>query len=325
MMNYKMRLLASLTALALLGLMLTGVLRAWPQTQVQEPTAKQPAQKENAASHNVREDEKTLRKQMESYSQAINKCDSKAALAFWTPDADYADDTGKVYKGREALHDLFGHCMKDAKGCKIRIQNHSLRFIRPDVALEDSSMKMNSPDGGTHNCRYSAVWVKADGKWLISSVRDLTAETPTAGPYRQLRELEWLVGEWKSADKERNVHIKVDWAANHSFLMMEHDALQPNGEALHISQRVGWDPAARQVRSWFFDSAGGFGEAFWKRDGNQWTIQVSGVLPDGRRGSSTNSYKFMDDNTCVWRSQNRQVDGLPTADVELKLVRVEKK
>ena len=30
-----------------------------------------------------------------------------------------------------------------------------------------------------------------------------------------------------------------------------------------VTQRIGWDPAAKQIRSWEFDSEGGFGEGTW--------------------------------------------------------------
>jgi hypothetical protein len=32
-------------------------------------------------------------------------------------------------------------------------------------------------------------------------------------------------------------------------------------------QMIGKDPASRELRSWTFESAGGFGEATWSRDG----------------------------------------------------------
>ena len=45
---------------------------------------------------------------------------------------------------------------------------------------------------------------------------------------------------------------------------------------------IGWDPATEQIRSRVFDSDGGFGQGTWKKKGNRWYIQQSGVLPDGR-------------------------------------------
>jgi hypothetical protein len=73
--------------------------------------------------------------------------------------------------------------------------------------------------------------------------------------------------------------------------------------------------------SWFFDSQGGYGGGDWERDGNTWTTSCSGVLPEGQIASSTNSMKFVDDNNFLFRSVDRDIDGLPLADVEAKFVR----
>jgi hypothetical protein len=46
-------------------------------------------------------------------------------------------------------------------------------------------------------------------------------------------------------------------------------------------QIIGWDPQARQIRSWSFDSAGGHGGGLWSAAADGWQIKSSGVLPDG--------------------------------------------
>ena len=54
-----------------------------------------------------------------------------------------------------------------------------------------------------------------------------------------------------------------------------------------VHQRVGWDPLARQFRSWEFDSEGGYGEGKWSRDGDRWVIKHTGVRPEGVTASAT--------------------------------------
>jgi hypothetical protein len=81
-------------------------------------------------------------------------------------------------------------------------------------------------------------------------------------------------------------------------------------------QIIGWDPLEKKIRSWVFDSDGGFAEGSWKKQGNQWHIHQTGVLPDGRKSSSVNVITYIDDNTCTLQSVNRVVDGeiLPNID-----------
>ena len=57
---------------------------------------------------------------------------------------------------------------------------------------------------------------------------------------------------------------------------------------MSVTQRIGWDPLARQFRSWEFDSEGGFGEGRWSRDGERWVVKHTGVRPEGTTASATN-------------------------------------
>ena len=87
-------------------------------------------------------------------------------------------------------------------------------------------------------------------------------------------------------------------------------------------QIIGWDPAAKQIRSWVFDSDGGFGMGTWTKKDNRWSVQKSGVLPDGRRSSAVNIFTQLDDSTMTLQSVNRMVDGelLPNID-EVKITK----
>jgi hypothetical protein len=73
-------------------------------------------------------------------------------------------------------------------------------------------------------------------------------------------------------------------------------------------QIIGWDPVAKKIRSWVFDSDGGFGQATWTRKGDQWFVQQSGVLADGRRSSSVNIIRYVDEKTCTIQSVDRTVN-----------------
>ena len=63
---------------------------------------------------------------------------------------------------------------------------------------------------------------------------------------------------------------------------------------LEGTQVIGWDPAAGTIRSWMFDSDGGFGEGTWSKKDNSWIVKFNQVLPDGRKASATNIYTLID-------------------------------
>jgi uncharacterized protein (TIGR02246 family) len=264
-----------------------------------------------------------IRRVTAAYTEALNKGDLKAILAFWAPDADYVDESGKMIRGREVIANQFKKSLAESKGAKFKGQLHSIKFLRRDVALGDGSVEMTSADGTFSSNRYAVVWTKADGQWLISSVRDLPAETNSLPclAYGQLKGLEWLVGEWSDQSDKIDVHISCRWFESKSFLLMEYKVSLPGEEPMLVRQRIGWDPHNGMVRSWVFDSRGGFGEGYWEREGNRWIISQTGILPDGSLGSATNSIEFLDQDTFIWRSKDREVDGQPMADTEIKFGR----
>jgi uncharacterized protein (TIGR02246 family) len=267
--------------------------------------------------------EADIRKANENYSAALAAGDLDAIMAFWAPDADYIDESGKQTQGSDKIAGLFRKSLPEMKGSKVNIRVHALKFLRPDVCLEDGTVEKTAPTGVKDANRFSIVWSRAGDKWLISSVRDIPTDTgdlpSVAASY--LNDLGWLVGEWADDSPKADVNVKVTWATNKAFLLMDYVIKRPDADPLEVAVRVGWDARTGRIRSWVFDSTGGFAEAFWRKDGKRWIVGTTGVLPDGGTGGATNIYEFLDDNTFVWRSTERDVDGQPLPDAEVKFVR----
>src|SRR5262249_42936479 len=137
-------------------------------------------------------DEAALLKNAEAFVETFHKGDAKALAAFWTPDGDYTDQTGRLMKGREAIEKAFQGFFAENKGLKLRIDIPSLRFLPPDTAVEDGTPAVIPPDGGPPSrARYTIVHVKKNDQWLLSSVRDAPFAPP--GNSEHLRELEWAI------------------------------------------------------------------------------------------------------------------------------------
>src|SRR5262249_17388925 len=114
-----------------------------------------------------------IQKEAEAFIEAFQKGDAKAVAAFWTTDGDYTNQNGRLIKGRKALEETFKAYFAENKGLRLRINSDALRFITPDVAIEDGSTEVINPDGKPPTrARYTIVHVKKDGKWYLSSVRD---------------------------------------------------------------------------------------------------------------------------------------------------------
>ena len=74
-------------------------------------------------------------------------------------------------------------------------------------------------------------------------------------------------------------------------------------------QLIGWIRPAKTIRSWTFDSDGGFAEATWTFKKDRWYIRNQGVLADGRKGSMTNIIKQVDANSFTWQTIDRTAGG----------------
>jgi uncharacterized protein (TIGR02246 family) len=263
-----------------------------------------------------------VRAAIESYTAALNSGNLDGVLALIAADADFVDDAGKQFKGKAEIAAVLKQSLADLKGRKLTSTITSLRLVKPDVAIVDGKAVIASLDGSTYAGRFTAPWTKSGSQWLLSCVRDLpdvaAAESGAAGP---LQELEWLVGDWASENPSLAVRLSGRWALNRNFLVLDYAVKDKDGEDLEVTQYVGWDPVDGVIRSWFFDSQGGYGGGDWERQGNTWTASWSGVLPDRQIASSTNSMTFVDDNSFLFRSVDRDIDGLPLADVEAKFVR----
>jgi uncharacterized protein (TIGR02246 family) len=261
-------------------------------------------------------DEAAIRKSVESYVAAFNRGDAKALAALWTPGAVYTNPlSGEQVVGREAIEKQFAAIFAEAKSAKLEAKTDSIQFISPSVAIEHGTAKVIHPDQAPEESDYTAVYVKRDAQWLLDRV---TEEDVLVVPshYEQLKELEWMIGRWTDRDDEANVVTECNWTRNNNFLTRSFTVQIRDRIDMAGMQIIGWDPATKQIRSWVFDSDGGFGQGTWKKKGNRWYIQQSGVLPDGRKSSSVNIITYADDKTCTLQSVNRTVDGELLPNIE---------
>jgi hypothetical protein len=199
----------------------------------------------------------------------------------------------------------------------------SIRFVTPDVAIEDGVATVVADDEPPMQTHYSAVHVKLSGKWLLDSVRE-SAEAPAASPAEHLAELEWLVGEWVDEDETSTIHSIVHWTPNRAFLVQSYTVFVEDQASMQGTQVIGWDSVQKKIRSWAFDSEGGFAEGKWEATPDGWTVRSQSTLADGRSGSATNFYRPIDKNHFGWKSADRKLgeESLPDVD-EVVVARVD--
>jgi uncharacterized protein (TIGR02246 family) len=259
-----------------------------------------------------------IRQAAEKYLEAVRKGDARQVAASWTENGVFVDADGHSAKGRDLARDIRARDAEQELGSELPAVDSDIRIVTSDVAVEDGVL----PGSDDRECsgHFTAVWVKQDGAWLLDSVRE--SHVPKIGPHDRLRPLAWLVGQWRTDDEGHQVEVSCDWSPDGNFLIREIRVRPTDGPSLAIHQRIGWDGARRQIRSWTFDSAGGHGDGVWTAEGKQWLVTTTAVNPAGHEAAGRNTYTLEDDGSLVWESTQAAVAGNVAPDQKLRFVRV---
>jgi uncharacterized protein (TIGR02246 family) len=249
------------------------------------------------------EDEKAIRAVDDALVRDYNRGDSKALAAHFTDDAESIEPQGDRYQGRELIERRFAETFAASPGVKIAIEIGSIQFLSPDVAKEEGHTIVTPVKDAQQVRPYIVLFVKRRGRWLISSVRE--GSDPLIRPHERLRDLEWMVGDWVDQAPDSEVRIHCRWSEDGNFLIRAFTVKHRGKPVMNVTQRIGWDPLARRIRSWEFDSEGGFGEGTWSRDGERWVVKHSGVRPEGVAASSTNIMVKERSDLVRWSSTDR--------------------
>jgi uncharacterized protein (TIGR02246 family) len=267
------------------------------------------------------QDEQAIRLAAAAFAKAYNAGDAKAIARLFVADGEIVNEEGQSTRGREEIAQVFAGIFKEHPKTHMDLAIRSIRFIGPHMALEDGVATVTpAPDEPALRSPYSVVYAGQDGKWLTASARDLPDDAAT--PEEQLKQLRWLIGDWVDESPDALVMTSYRWTDNQCYLLSEFKVQIGGRPVMTGTQRIGWDPLAKQIRSWVFDSEGGFGEGIWSREGNQWIVKMTGVRRDGKIASATNITTRASKDRMTWQSRDRIVGGEKMPDIkEIPIVR----
>ncbi len=266
-------------------------------------------------------DEAAIRKAVRSYVAAFNRGDAQAVAQHWSPQGVFVSPSGQRLQGRDAIQQQFQAYFSESTGQRIELGHPAIRFLAPNVAVEEGTARVSRAGEPPSETSYLAIHLKHGGQWKLDSVRETVVPAATSH-HERLKDLEWLIGEWVDQDENSTIRTVCEWTKNKNFLTRSFTVSIQDRIEIEGTQVIGWDPAAKTIRSWMFDSEGGFGEALWSRSGNRWIIKASQTLGGGEKASAMNTLTYVDRNTFRWQSTGREIDGelLPSID-EVTVVR----
>ncbi|RBP48178.1 uncharacterized protein (TIGR02246 family) [Roseimicrobium gellanilyticum] len=247
-----------------------------------------------------------------AYEAAYAKGDAKALADFFTDDAEYNSEDGSTLSGRAEIEESLRAQFLTDKGSKLAISVDSVKVLSPDVVVEKGSTTVTEKNGDTSGALYTAIHVKKDGKWRITNLVESPLPDDDAVEH-QLEELSWLIGVWEDTDKGDDVTVRsqYSWSRGNKFITRNVSVKQGGEVTMEGWQIIGWDAVEQKVRSWTFDSEGGFSQGTFTSEGNRWLLRETGVTPDGHRTTGDSTITKASDTRFTWESANRTLDGEP--------------
>ena len=140
----------------------------------------------------------------DAFARAFAAGDAKAVAAMFSEDAELIDENGERVQGRRAIEELFAEIFQSRPHSTIDIAIESLRFLSREVAKEEGHTRVKVNGEPVSLRRYTVLYLKQDGRWLYSSVREEHAAG--VAHHEHLKPLEWLVGEWIDQSSDSTVH-----------------------------------------------------------------------------------------------------------------------
>ena len=252
-----------------------------------------------------------IKQAVQAYVEAFNRGDAPKVASFWSDDGEYVAASGDRFKGRKKIEAALKRFFAENKGVQLQVSTSSVRFPYPDRAVETGTATVSHPGQAAEETQYVAAYIKKGREWKLTSVK----EEESSAAYQHLKALQWLIGEWVDRDKSSTLDTVYQWTSNNSFITGSFTAYVQGKVDLQGTQVIGWDPVAKVIRSWVFDSQGGFGQGTWSKKGNAWVVDSSSILSTGEKASSINTYTYVDENTFTFQSEGRDIGGEPMPDI----------
>jgi uncharacterized protein (TIGR02246 family) len=260
-------------------------------------------------------DRQAIDKVSKEMTRAFDQRDAAALAAYYTTEAEFIRNDGEAISGRAEIQKAYAAYFKTLTSkTKLEVDSDRLRFPSADSAVAEATLRLKKEDGGEIASSWrNTLLVREGGQWKVAIAREWDRDV---GADTSLKELEWLIGTWQAATKEREVTTTYEWDETKAFIRGKY-TVKDGGKLLESgTQLIGKDHAAGAIRSWVFQSDGGFGGGVWTRDDKKWTVDVYGVMPDGKELEAASIYLHVDPNHFTWQAVNQTLDGVPIPDTQ---------
>lgn len=263
------------------------------------------------------EAKKQVENRLQEFIEAINQHKVELLPTFWTQDAILRNPvTNELYKGKSEITDYLQKRDQEIQKRQLHFTftPNKISFPVPNQAVVEGVVEIKDNGQLIQRDVRKMTLTYLNGQWYINELREI--ETAPAPPvFSHLKELEWLIGNWKDTDEDVTITFSAKWDKFKNFIIQSFKMEIYGEEAIEGIQIIGWDPIAKNIHSWVYDSDGGFGQGIWNKKNEEWQVNLKYILSDGSEGTATNIYSNINSRSYRYSSIDRILDGEPLDNI----------
>lgn len=258
------------------------------------------------------QDEIAIKHLLQAYVEAYNAHDAQKLISLWAENGIFIDlNTMEKVQGPNRLEHFYKDQFEKIKTLHLLSYNtyfnNQMAFTEGRIQLQDKKQAESL---------FKITYSKNKDTWQIQSFIQLV-DKPSHSNSENLKELDWMVGNWVSHDPltQRSTNVSFKWDSHKNFLLQDAHMKLLGENDLDIHQIIGWDPEKNQIRSWTFDSDGSFAQGVWSRKGNTWYVKTDFTINSGEKGSSIDTYTKENNETYYFSSIERVIENNKHSDI----------
>jgi uncharacterized protein (TIGR02246 family) len=248
-----------------------------------------------------------------AYAKAYNARDYQQLADHWTETAELIEGGSRV-AGRDRIVASIRGWLERHDQATIAIDIDRVNLLAKDLARVEGVIRFTPAKGEKPIAsRFSSLRVQDDGTWRLAE--SFVAPSHAAA----LRDLAWLVGQWRAADEASGltVDLRFEQAAGGFALVGRTTARRASGDAVESIEMIHADRDDGRVRTTIIDSTGAHAEGVIEGDGTSINRILAGVPGDAVPGGRVQWVQAVvpgGEGRFTLQSIERSIDGRPVAD-----------
>lgn len=240
------------------------------------------------------DDRQAIRAMMKHFVEAFEQADIAKITSFVTEGAVLINNDAPPVRGRGKIQEALKKHFADGHKQKMAAVVESLHFTSRDTAVEEGVLKTSVNNQAWASHRYCLNFVREDGKWLITSIKESPSDDAP------LDDLEWLIGNWQASRADISMQANYEWIGNKAFIR-GNITVKNKDRTIQGMQVLGLHPKTNVLTIWLFEADGGLATGTCTRDGSTWTFETEGSMPDGTPVANKNILHFVNNDTITWQ------------------------